>query len=144
VTTILFSIIVIALSADLIVLTEPLATYPPFSAFALATGLLTVITIVPMYGGTFDRVPRITKWCLFSTHRFIIDMVRKGAFFSYIVVEIAWLSMYPCLAKFYRLTMTSGSLDSLVIERVLRRLDGCTTYRPVLRGVNLQLRCRRW
>ncbi|KAI0248973.1 hypothetical protein BJV78DRAFT_1231255 [Lactifluus subvellereus] len=71
VTTILFSIIVMALSAALIVQTEP-NFYWKFSALALGTGLLTVITIVPI---------------------FIIDMLRKGTFFSYIAVEIVWLKV---------------------------------------------------
>ncbi|KAI0254222.1 hypothetical protein BJV78DRAFT_1371109 [Lactifluus subvellereus] len=89
VTTILFSIIVIALSAALVAQIKPRG----FSAFALATGLLTVITIVPMYGRPCDCAPCITKRCLFPTYRFIIDMLQKGTFFSYIIVEIVWLKV---------------------------------------------------
>ncbi|KAI0002932.1 hypothetical protein BJV74DRAFT_814276 [Russula compacta] len=71
VTAIIFAVIVICLSADLISLTEP-AYYFKFSAFALSTGLLTVLTITPML---------------------VIDLFRQGSFFSYVVVEIAWLSV---------------------------------------------------
>jgi hypothetical protein len=69
-TTILFSLIVISLSANLISLTEPLFYYK-FSALALSTGLMTILTVTPM---------------------FVIDMMRQGSFFSYIIVEISWLS----------------------------------------------------
>jgi len=67
----LFAAIVLSLSADLISLTEPLFYYK-FSAFALATSAITLLTVVPM---------------------FVIDILRQGAIFSYIVVEIAWLSV---------------------------------------------------
>ena len=50
-------------------------------------------------------------------------MVRQGALFSYIVVEIAWLCKFLRIAEAFRLSVSSGPLDSLVIERVLRRLD---------------------
>jgi len=71
VAAILFSLIVIALSANIIALTEPLFYYK-FSALSLSTGLLTILTLIPM---------------------FIIDMACQGSFFSYIVVEISWLSV---------------------------------------------------
>jgi len=67
----LFAAIVLSLSADLISLTEPLFYYK-FSAFALATSAITLLTVVPM---------------------FVIDILRQGAIFSYIVVEIVWLSV---------------------------------------------------
>jgi hypothetical protein len=44
----LFSLIVISLSANLISLTEPLFYYK-FSALALSTGLMTILTVTPMY-----------------------------------------------------------------------------------------------
>ncbi|KAI0254220.1 hypothetical protein BJV78DRAFT_1186298 [Lactifluus subvellereus] len=68
VTTILFSTIVFALSAALVSETGGLN----FSGFALATSLLTVVTVVPI---------------------FVIDMLRKGTFFSYIIVEIVSLKV---------------------------------------------------
>ena len=43
----LFSLIVMALSADLISITEPLFYYK-FSALSLATSLLTLMTVIPM------------------------------------------------------------------------------------------------
>jgi len=46
-TTILFSVLIICLSADLISLTQP-AFYYSFAAFSLATGLISVLTLVPM------------------------------------------------------------------------------------------------
>jgi len=90
VTTVLFSIIVVALSAALIALTEPVF-YWKFSAFALATGLLTVITTVPM---------------------FIVDLARKGAFFSHIVVEIVWLSVL------WVLWLSSGSYAAWTDDQI--------------------------
>jgi len=69
-TTILFALIVMCISASLISLTEPLFYYK-FSALSLSTSLLTMFTVTPM---------------------FVIDMLRQGSIFSYIVVEISWLS----------------------------------------------------
>ncbi|KAH9971806.1 hypothetical protein BGW80DRAFT_419996 [Lactifluus volemus] len=67
----LFSIIVVALSADLIALTGPF-NYLTFSPLTLSTGLLTILTIIPM---------------------FIVDLCGQGAFFSYTIVEIVWFSI---------------------------------------------------
>lgn len=67
----LFALIVMSISADLIALTEPLFYYK-FAALALATSLLTMFTIIPM---------------------FVIDMLRQGAVVSHIIVEIVWLSV---------------------------------------------------
>ncbi|KAH9974883.1 hypothetical protein BGW80DRAFT_1251105 [Lactifluus volemus] len=47
-------------------------SYFTFSALSLATGLITLITIIPM---------------------FIIGLCRRGSCFSYTVVEIVWLSV---------------------------------------------------
>jgi hypothetical protein len=58
--TTLFSIIVLALSADLVALTAPFSTFT-FAALSLATSLLTLLTIIPMYGQPRGRVFRITK-----------------------------------------------------------------------------------
>ncbi|KAF8271723.1 hypothetical protein EI94DRAFT_1796839 [Lactarius quietus] len=79
----LFAAIVLSLSADLISLTEPLFYYK-FSAFALATSAITLLTVVPMYA--------------LAPIRLLLDDVtlipsRAGAIFSYIVVEIVWLSV---------------------------------------------------
>jgi len=67
----LFALIVMSISADLIALTEP-DFYFKFSALALATSLLTLFTVIPMY---------------------LIDMFRQGVVFAYIIVEIVWLSI---------------------------------------------------
>jgi len=70
-TVLLFSLIVLSISADLISITEPLFYYK-FSAFALATSLLTFMTVIPML---------------------VIDMIRQGAIFSYIITELVVLSV---------------------------------------------------
>jgi len=70
-TTTSFAVIVLCISASLISLTEP-AFYYKFSALSLATALLTIFTLIPMA---------------------VIDRLRQGSFFSYIVVEISWLSV---------------------------------------------------
>jgi len=69
--TMLFSVIVMSLSADLISLTTPAFTYN-FSALALATSLLSMLTVAVM---------------------FVVDILRQGSIFSYVVVEIVWLSI---------------------------------------------------
>jgi len=69
--TILFSLIVMSLSADLISLTTPVFYYK-FSALALANSLLTMLTVAIML---------------------VVDLLRQGSIFSYIVVEISWLSV---------------------------------------------------
>ena len=48
-TVILFALIVMSISADLIALTEPHGGYFKFSALALATSLITLFTLIPMY-----------------------------------------------------------------------------------------------
>jgi len=70
-TTIFFSLIVMSLSANLISLTMP-AFYFNFSALALATALLSLLTVAIML---------------------VVDRLRQGSIFSYIVVEIVWLSI---------------------------------------------------
>lgn len=47
VTTIVFAVIVMSISASLIALTEP-AFYYKFSALSLSTALLTMFTVIPM------------------------------------------------------------------------------------------------
>ncbi|KAH9999511.1 hypothetical protein BJV77DRAFT_597207 [Russula vinacea] len=69
-TTLLFSLIVLALSGDFVSLI-PASQYNTFAALALFTALITLLTVTPML---------------------VIDLYRQGSFFSYIVVEIAWLS----------------------------------------------------
>jgi hypothetical protein len=92
--TTLVSAGVVALSADLIALTGP-SNHLHFSALSLATGLLTLFTIIPMYGQPRGRVFLASLNGIdFSTYRFIIDLCRRGACFSFIIVEIAWLCMY--------------------------------------------------
>jgi hypothetical protein len=95
-TTMLFSFIVLALSADYVSLV-PVSTYNHFAALALFTALTTLLTVTPML---------------------VIDMFRQGSFLSYIVVEIAWLCKFLCLAKFCMLTGISYSLGFLVVMRI--------------------------
>ncbi|KAI0254226.1 hypothetical protein BJV78DRAFT_1280249 [Lactifluus subvellereus] len=90
VTTVLLSIIVIALSAALFAPTWPtifISSYWTFSIFVLTIGLLTVVTIVPIY---------------------IIDKLRKGTYFSYIIIEIVWLTVL------WILWLSSGSYAAWV------------------------------
>jgi hypothetical protein len=70
-TTILFSLIVMSTSANLISLTTPVFYYK-FSALALAIALLSMFTLAIML---------------------VVDILRQGSVFSYIVVEIVWLSI---------------------------------------------------
>jgi hypothetical protein len=92
--TTLFSVIVVALSADLIALTGP-SNYLTFSPLSLATGLITLFTIIPMYSQPRGCVcPASLNGVHFFAYRFIVDLCRRGAFFSYTVVEISWLCMH--------------------------------------------------
>jgi hypothetical protein len=88
----LFSIIVVALSADLIALTGPF-NYLTFSPLTLSTGLLTILTIIPMYGQPRSRV--FPASLNDTAYRFIVDLCGQGAFFSYTIVEIVWFCMHP-------------------------------------------------
>jgi len=72
-TTLLFALIVLGLSADILAFTEKsVGGYFYFSALAVATALITLLTIAPMI---------------------IIDFIRRGAFTSLIVVEVVWLGI---------------------------------------------------
>ncbi|KAI0303075.1 hypothetical protein BC826DRAFT_1101218 [Russula brevipes] len=69
-TTILLSVIVMSLSADLVSIYAP--DYYKFSALALAISLLTILTVTPM---------------------FIVDKLREGSIFSYAtILWILWLT----------------------------------------------------
>ena len=61
--------------------------------------------------------------------RFVVDIRRQGSFFSYIVVEIVWLCKFLCLIEYCMLTVISYPFGSLVVNRVLCRLVGWSTYR---------------
>jgi hypothetical protein len=91
-TTILFSVIVMSLSADLISLNP--ADILNFSALALATSLLSMFTVAIML---------------------VVDVLRQGSFFSYIVVEIVWLSILWVLwlSSGSYAAWTDGQLTSL-------------------------------
>jgi len=80
-TALLFSLIVLCISADLVSLTNAQSLYG-FSALSLTTGLLTLITLGPML---------------------LVDMNRQGSVFSYIVVEIA------CMGVLWVLWLSTGS-----------------------------------
>jgi len=84
-TTLVFSLIVMSLSADFVSVVTVQNTYSRFSGFALATSLLTLLTVGPM---------------------FFVDWYRRGSFFSYIIVEVSWLSI---LWVFW---LTSGSYSA--------------------------------
>jgi len=102
-TVMLFSLIVLALSADYISLL-PVSTYSRFAALAIFTALTTLSTVTPML---------------------VIDMLRQGSFLSYIVVEIAWLSI---LWVFWLSTGSdAASVDSLYIS-IDPKESSCTGY----------------
>ncbi|KAI0069104.1 hypothetical protein BV25DRAFT_94285 [Artomyces pyxidatus] len=72
-TSLVFSIIVLGLAADMISITEEyLDSYYIFSALAVATAVLTFVTVLPMI---------------------VIDLFRRGAFSSWVVLEVSWLSI---------------------------------------------------
>jgi hypothetical protein len=96
VTSLFFSVIVICLSADLISATSPL--YFQFSGLALATGLLTVLTVTPM---------------------FVVDMFRQGSFFSWVLVEISWLGFL------WVLWLSSGSYAAWTNDQLLLDQSSC-------------------
>jgi hypothetical protein len=56
--------------------------------------------------------------------RLVVDLLRQGSIFSYIVTEIAWLCKFLCLVESNMLTVISSPLGSLVVKRILCRLDG--------------------
>jgi hypothetical protein len=63
-TTMLFSFIVLALSADYVSLV-PVSTYNHFAALALFTALTTLLTVTPMYDRTSAVVGCIAEYHLF-------------------------------------------------------------------------------
>ncbi|KAF8654295.1 hypothetical protein AX16_003554 [Volvariella volvacea WC 439] len=72
-TAVVFSVIVLGLSAHVLATTNKyLGGYFTFSAMSLATALLTLLTVPVMI---------------------YIDMIRKGAFTSMIIVELGWLGV---------------------------------------------------
>jgi len=87
-----------AVSADLIALTEPLFYYK-FAALALTTSLLTLFTVIPMYVLALSKVAPPRLHAHSHTCRFLIDMIRQGAIFSYVVVEIVWLCKFLCITE---------------------------------------------
>ena len=57
--------------------------------------------------------------------RFVIDMLRQGSIFSYIVVEISWLCKFLCFTRsFCMLTVISYPLGPLVVKWIICRMDG--------------------
>jgi len=91
-TTLLFALIVLALSADYVSLV-PVSTFNRFAALGLFTALITLLTVTPML---------------------VVDMLRQGSFFSLIVVEIGWLSF---LWVFWLACGSdAASIDSLLIS----------------------------
>ncbi len=111
-TTLLFSLIVFSLSAALISVTGS-AFYFTFSGIALATSLLTLLTVGPMCDQIF--------WVVAC--RFFVDLYRKGSYFSWIVVEVSDLCkpffLFP-LPESYKLIVTSVPLDPLVVKCIFR------------------------
>ncbi|KAI9512713.1 hypothetical protein F5148DRAFT_1161025 [Russula earlei] len=89
-TTVVFSLIVICVSADVVSLTN--GFFSNFPGFSLATGLITFVTIIPMY---------------------FIDSFRQGSVFSYLVVEIGWLTV---LWIFW---LTSGSYAAWTDDQII-------------------------
>jgi len=89
-TTLLFSVIVMCLSADLISLTEP--NPAKFAALALSTSLFSLVTVGPML---------------------FIDFYRSGSFFSFIIVEVSWLSVL------WVLWLSSGSYAAWTDQQII-------------------------
>ena len=51
-----------------------------------------MFTVIPMWERTNPVVGCVTEYCFFPlAFRFVIDKLRQGSVFSYIVVEISWL-----------------------------------------------------
>jgi len=98
-------LIVLSLSADLCTLIGPFAALT-FAPLSLTTSLLTLLTIIPM---------------------FIIDRYRQGTYFSFIVVEIA------CLSVLWVLWLASGS-DAAATSSVfdIATGSGCSSLRGVV------------
>ncbi|KAI0316129.1 hypothetical protein OF83DRAFT_288268 [Amylostereum chailletii] len=73
-TTLLFSLIVLGVSADLLntTVSELDGSYFVFSALAVAVAVITIVSVVPMI---------------------VIDFLRQGAFTSLVWVEVAWFSV---------------------------------------------------
>jgi hypothetical protein len=95
-TTISFAVIVMSISASLISLTEPLFYYK-FSALSLSTALLTIFTVIPML---------------------VIDKLRQGSIFSYIIVEISWFSLL------WVLWLSSGSYAAWTDGQIIDAYPG--------------------
>ncbi|KAA1466068.1 hypothetical protein DENSPDRAFT_876220 [Dentipellis sp. KUC8613] len=70
--SLLFSVIVLGLAADVISITEEFDFYWICMALAVATAVLTLATVVPML---------------------VVDWLRRGAFTSLVIVEVVWLSI---------------------------------------------------
>jgi hypothetical protein len=70
--------------------------------------------------------------------RLVVDLLRQGSIFSYIVVEIVWLCKFLCLIESYMLTVISYPLGFLVVNRILCRVDGWSDYRRIPGRVNLR------
>jgi len=76
--------------------------------------------------------------------RLFVDFFRQGSIFSYIVVEVVWLCKFLCLIESYMLTVISYPLGSLVVKRILCRLDGWTINQFIPERVKLQFRVFLW
>lgn len=84
-----FSVIVLGLSAHLIALTEQsFSSYLIFCALGVATAGLTIATVPVMY--LIITSVYSSPLNLFL-HRLFIDIMRRGAFTSMILVELIWL-----------------------------------------------------
>ena len=107
-TILLFSLIVFSLSAALISVTGS-AYYFTFSGLALATSLLTLLTVGSMCDQTFGVVGCVTESTLFRNLfacRFFVDLYRKDTCFSWIVVEVS------CLCKPFFLFPSRNPISS--------------------------------
>ncbi|KAI6136266.1 hypothetical protein F5141DRAFT_19208 [Pisolithus sp. B1] len=89
--SVVFSLIVVGLSAHLISLTEEYyALYFVFCALGIATAGLTISTVPVMYIPSMSP-SRGSMLTSFFFLRLIIDVIRRGAFTSMVVVELVWL-----------------------------------------------------
>jgi len=100
-TTLVFSFIVLSLSAALVSLTGQ-ALSLSFSGLPLATSLLTLLAVGPM---------------------FFVDWYRKGSYFSYVVVEVSCLSLLWIL---WLSSAASTAQKDQVISQVFSGQSGCS------------------
>ena len=123
-TVTLFALIVMSVSAALIGLTEP-SFYFKFSALSLATSLMTLFTVIPMYvlHLILVRLPHDDVILIPSCAGTGLMCTDKGPFSRTSSSRLGGCVSFFCIAEVLGLTVSSDPLGSLVVERCLCRLD---------------------